>query len=105
MGGMWVDVDPTTDPEGIVFCFDDAVAPLPAGVARMVCQQVLGARSSDTLRKGDAQRTDEVMPFEVTELALPASPAKSCGGEPSPAFVAGIVRSTLAIAQGIEPSM
>ena len=66
MGGMWVDVDPTTDPEGIVFCFDDAVAPLPAGVARMVRQQVLGSRSSDTLRKGDAQRTDEVMPFEVT---------------------------------------
>lgn len=38
MGGVWVDVDPTTDPEGIVFCFDDAVASLPAGVARMVRQ-------------------------------------------------------------------
>ena len=38
VGGMWVDVDPTTDPEGIVFCFNDAVASLPAGVARMVRQ-------------------------------------------------------------------
>ena len=66
---------------------------------------MLGSRSSDTLRKGDAQRTDEVMPFEVAELALPASPAKSYGGEPSPAFVAGIVLSTLAIAQRIESCM
>ena len=62
---MWVDIEPTTHAEGVRRGLDDAVAPLPGGVAWVMCEEVASSRTPDTLRKGDAQRADEVAPVEV----------------------------------------
>ena len=62
---MWVDIEPTTHAEGVRFGLDDAVAPLPSGVAWVMCEEVASPRTPDTLREGDAQRADEVVPVEV----------------------------------------
>ena len=62
---MWVDIEPSTHAEGVVLGLDDAVAPLPSGVAWVMCEEVASSRTSDTLRKGDTQRADEVVPVEV----------------------------------------
>lgn len=66
MRRMWVDIEPTTHAEGVRLGLDDAVAPLPSGVAWVMCEEEASFRTSDTLRKGDAQRADEVVPVEVT---------------------------------------
>lgn len=63
---MWVDIEPTTHAEGVRLGLDDAVAPLPSGVAWVMCEEVASSRTPDTLRKGDPQRADEVVPVEVT---------------------------------------
>ena len=62
---MWVDIEPTTHAEGVRLGLDDAVAPLPSGVVWVMCEQMASSRTPDTLRKGNAQRTDEVVPVEV----------------------------------------
>ena len=62
---MWVDIEPTTHAEGVRLGLDDAVAPLPSGVAWVMCEEVASSRTSDALREGDAQRADEVAPVEV----------------------------------------
>ena len=66
MRRMWVDIEPTTHAEGVRLGLDDAVAPLPSGVARVMCEEVASSRTPDTLHKGDAQRADEVVSVEVT---------------------------------------
>ena len=66
MRRMRVDIESTTHAEGVRLRLDDAVAPLPGGVAWVMCEEVASSRTSDTLRKGDAQRADEVVPVEVT---------------------------------------
>ena len=66
MRRMRVDIESTTHAEGVRLGLDDAVAPLPSGVAWVMCEEVASSRTSDTLRKGDAQRADEVVPVEVT---------------------------------------
>ena len=62
---MWVDIEPTTHAEGVRLGLDDAVAPLPSGVAWVMCEEVASSRTSDALREGDTQRADEVVPIEV----------------------------------------
>ena len=62
---MWVDIEPTTHAEGVRLGLDDAVAPLPSGVAWVMCEEVASSRTSDALRKGDTQWADEVVPIEV----------------------------------------
>lgn len=62
---MWVDIEPTTHAEGVRLGLDDAVAPLPSGVAWVMCEEVASSRTSDALREGDAQRANEVVPIEV----------------------------------------
>lgn len=62
---MWVDIEPTTHAEGVCLGLDDAVAPLPSGVAWVMCEEVASSRTSNALRKGDTQRADEVVPIEV----------------------------------------
>ena len=66
MRRMRVDIEPSTHTEGVGLGLDDAVAPLPGGVAWVMCEEVASSRTPDTLRKGDAQRADEVVPVEVT---------------------------------------
>ena len=66
MRRMRVDIEPSTHTEGVGLGLDDAVAPLPSGVAWVMCEEVASSRTSDTLRKGDPQRADEVVPVEVT---------------------------------------
>ena len=66
MRRMRVDIEPSTHAEGIGLGLDDAVAPLPSGVAWVMCEEVASSRTSDALREGDAQRADEVVPVEVT---------------------------------------
>ena len=66
MRRMWVDIEPSTHAEGVGLGLYDAVAPLPSGVAWVMCEEVASSRTPDTLRKGDAQRADEVVPVEVT---------------------------------------
>ena len=66
MRRMRVDIEPSTHAEGVRLGLDDAVAPLPSGVAWVMCEEVASSRTPDTLRKGDAQRADEVVPVEVT---------------------------------------
>ena len=51
---MWVDIEPTTHAEGVRLGLDDAVAPLPSGVAWVMCEEVASSRTSDALREGDA---------------------------------------------------
>lgn len=63
---MWVDIEPTTHAEGVRLGLDDAVAPLPSGVAWVMCEEVASSRTPDALREGDAQWADEVVPVEVT---------------------------------------
>lgn len=63
---MWVDIEPTTHAEDVRLGLDDAVAPLPSGVAWVMCEKVASSRTPDALCKGDAQRADEVVPVEVT---------------------------------------
>ena len=65
MRRMWVDIEPTTHAEGVRLGLDDAVAPLPSGVAWVMCEEVTSSRTSDTLRKGGTQRADEVVSVEV----------------------------------------
>ena len=62
---MRVDIEPTTHAEGVRLGLDDAVAPLPSGVAWVMCEEVASSRTPDALRKGDAQWADEVVPVEV----------------------------------------
>ena len=62
---IWVDIESTTHTEGVRLGLDDAVAPLPSGVAWVMCEEVASSRTSDALREGDAQRADEVVPIEV----------------------------------------
>lgn len=38
MRRMWVDIEPTTHAEGVRLGLDDAVAPLPSGVAWVMCE-------------------------------------------------------------------
>ena len=66
MRRMWVDIEPSTHAEGIGLGLYDAVATLPGGVAWVMCEEVASSRTSDTLREGDAQWADEVVPIEVT---------------------------------------
>lgn len=66
MRRMWVDIEPSTHAEGVRLGLDDAVAPLPSCVAWVMCEEVASSRTSDTLRKGDTQWADEVVPVEVT---------------------------------------
>ena len=40
MRRMWVDIEPTTHAEGVRLGLDDAVAPLPSGVAWVMCEEV-----------------------------------------------------------------
>ena len=63
---MRVDIEPSTHAEGVGLGLDDAVAPLPSGVAWVMREEVASSRTPDALRKGDAQRADEVVPIEVT---------------------------------------
>ena len=65
MRRMWVDIEPSTHAEGVGLGLDDAVAPLPSCVAWVMCEEVASSRTPDTLRKGDTQRADEVVPIEV----------------------------------------
>lgn len=65
MRRMRVDIEPSTHAEGVGLGLYDAVAPLPSGVAWVMCEEVASSRTSDALRKGDAQRADEVVPVEV----------------------------------------
>lgn len=37
---MWVDIEPSTHAEGVRLGLDDAVAPLPSGVAWVMCEEV-----------------------------------------------------------------
>lgn len=66
MRRMWVDIEPSTHAEGVGLRLYDAIAPLPSGVAWVMCEEVASSRTPDALRKGDAQRADEVVPIEVT---------------------------------------
>ena len=66
MRRMRVDIEPSTHAEGIGFGLYDAVAPLPSGVAWVMCEEVASSRTPDTLREGDAQWADEVVSVEVT---------------------------------------
>ena len=65
MRRMRVDIESSTHAEGVGLRLYDAVAPLPSGVAWVMCEEVASSRTSDTLRKGDTQRADEVVPIEV----------------------------------------
>lgn len=65
MRRMRVDIEPSTHTEGVGLGLYNAVAPLPSGVAWVMCEEVTSSRTPDTLRKGDAQRADEVVPIEV----------------------------------------
>ena len=65
MRRMWVDIEPSTHAEGVGLGLYDAVAPLPGGVAWVMCEEVASSRTSDALREGDAQRANEVVPVEV----------------------------------------
>ena len=65
MRRMRVDIESTTHAEGVRLRLDDAVAPLPSGVAWVMCEEVASSRTPDALREGDAQWADEVVPIEV----------------------------------------
>ena len=54
MRRMWVDIESSTHAEGVRLGLDDAVAPLPSGVAWVMCEEVASSRTSDALREGDA---------------------------------------------------
>lgn len=62
---MWMDIEPSTHAEGVGLRLYDAVAPLPSGVAWVMCEEVASSRTPDTLREGDPQWADEVVPVEV----------------------------------------
>lgn len=62
---MWVDIEPTTHAEGVRLGLDDAVAPMPSGVAWVMCEEVASSRTPDALHKGDPQWADEVVSIEV----------------------------------------
>ena len=49
---MRVDIESSTHAEGVRLGLDDAVAPLPSGVAWVMCEEVASSRTPDALREG-----------------------------------------------------